>query len=403
MTNLKIAAIIAEYNPFHNGHKYQIDMTRQAGATHIVAIMSGNFLQRGSAAIIEKRTRTKAALLEGVDLVIELPLPYAVATAERFAFGAVSLAGALGGVELLSFGSECGDIDLLRQAAMAVDSEAVAKIIGDYLDLGSTFAKAREEAVREVYGREVSGVLSFSNNNLGVEYVRQLYKQGLPAKPMTIKRTGAGHDSDVVLGNVASASHIRNRWNSFNLTAVQEYIPPNAFEVYERDMRRGLGSVDMTKLEIAMMSYLRRLTVEDILQIPDISEGLENRILSGIRDASNTMELYSLIKTKRYTMSRVRRLIMNAFLGVQADMCYEAPPYLRVLGLNKNGMEVLAACKDIVTLPISDSLAKLRDYGESCQRYALLEAMTTDQYTYAVLNPAPCGYDYTANAVIIKD
>lgn len=399
---VRLAGIVAEYNPFHNGHKYQIDMTRQAGATHVVAIMSGNFLQRGAPALIEKRARAKAALMEGVDLVIELPLPYAVATAERFAYGALSLIGALGTVDMLSFGSECGDVDLLVQTARAIDDPRINSTLSECMSVGNTFAKARQEAVKAIYGTEVASVLEQPNNTLGVEYIRQILKLQLPIMPVTVKRAGAGHDSDYVVGGIASASHIRTRWNSFNLNPIAPYVPLEAFDIYDREMRRGLGSIDMPKLENAMMSYLRRVTVDDIVRVADISEGLENRVLAGIRDAANTTELYSLIKTKRYTMSRVRRIIMNTFLQIDGDMCQKAPPYIRVLGLNERGMEILANSKETVSLPISDSLAKLRDYGGECSRYAILESKSTDQYTFATLNTAPCGYDYTAGSVIIK-
>ena len=192
MGNQVVAGIVAEYNPFHNGHAHLIEAARAAGATHIVAVMSGSFVQRGGPACAPKTVRANAAVACGADLVLELPLPYAMATAERFAAGAVGILGGLGCVDVLAFGSECGDIDLLAKAAGAVLAPYCGEYTKNLLDTGVTYARARQKAVEELYGPEVAEVLSSPNNTLAVEYLKQISLQELRIAPFTIPRAGAG-------------------------------------------------------------------------------------------------------------------------------------------------------------------------------------------------------------------
>ncbi len=393
------AAIIAEYNPFHNGHALHIAQTRLAGASHVVAIMSGNFTQRGVPAVAEKRVRTEAALRAGADLVLELPVPYAVGSAQRFAFGAVGIVMALECVDMLSFGSESGYLSLIQAAARAIDAPAVRERMGEYLDRGDTFAKARQLAVADLYGDEVADMLAGPNDTLGVEYVRQLMLADSEILPFCMKRVGAGHHDRTSRGEIASASFIRGLWRTRELSVIEAYMPQGAKEALQRGMDAGLAPMDASRLAFPMLAHLRRLSAEQIAQLPDVSEGLENRILAAIRRSTTLEEVYAAAKSKRYTAARIRRILLSAFLGLDASLAQRPTPYIRVLGFNPKGREILAAARGQARLPLSDSLAALEKQGGDCAVFARMEAMATDLYTLGLPKVPPCGYDYTAGSI----
>ena len=188
---MKAAGIVAEYDPFHKGHAYHIEQTRLAGATHIAAVMSGNFVQRGEPAIMLKHARAKAALAGGVDLVLELPLPWAIAGARTFAFGAVSLLNALGCAELLSFGSESGDAAALEETLEALSGDNLNDLVRAKQKNGLSYASAREKAVRELFGEGRVAALRNPNDTLAVEYLRALKELGAPMRPLAVRRAGA--------------------------------------------------------------------------------------------------------------------------------------------------------------------------------------------------------------------
>ncbi len=393
------AVIASEYNPFHNGHAYHIEETRSAGATHIVAVMSGNFTQRGTPAAIEKRARAKAALEGGVDLVIELPMPYAMATAQRFAFGVACIARGMGCADVLSFGSESGYLSILQAAAAKVDDPAVLTRMNELLATGITFARARQMAVSEICGDEIAEMLSNPNDLLAVEYIRQLKSIGSDIPPFAVKRSGARHDELHPHGDIASASFLRALMRSGGANALEGLMPASSLAAVKEAADRQLTPFDEKKIESAMLAVLRRMTPEEISALPDISEGIENRIYSAIRQACSLDEVYSLIKSKRYTAARIRRIIMSAFLGLTDEFGIKPPPYIRVLGFNSRGREVLAKMKHTATLPVSDSLAYLRRIDDRCAEFANLEARSTDLYTLGLPSIRPCGFDFTANSI----
>ncbi len=391
-----IAGIVAEFNPFHNGHARLIERTRQAGATHIVAVMSGNFVQRGGPACAPKLARANAAVAGGVDLVVELPLPYAGATAERFAFGAVGALAGLGCVQALSFGSECGDVELLSRAADAVDSPYCGDYAKNLLPTGIPYAQARQQAVSHFYGPEVAGLLESPNNILGVEYLRQLNRLGLPMQPFTIPREGVDHDAPEPQAGIASASLLRERMELEGVEALAPFVPPASMEVYRSAATGGLMPCSPHSLHMAVLAFLRRMDREWFSQLPDISgEGLDNRLYEAVRQAASLEELFSLAKTKRYPLSRIRRLVWNAFLGVPADLMNLPVPYIRVLSFNRRGMEILSAANYTTRLPVSHSLRRLEDRGGDCARFARLEALATDLYVLGLPTIQPCGTEYT--------
>ena len=396
MSQMITAGIIAEFNPFHNGHAHLIEAARTAGATHVVAVMSGNFVQRGGPACAPKSVRANAAIAGGADLVIELPLPYAMATAERFAFGAVSLLGALGCVDVLAFGSECGDLGLLLKATDAICSPYCSDYTKNLLREGVSYADARQKAVSALYGDKVAGLLSSPNNILAIEYLRHLFLQKLPMEPFTIQRQGAAHDSAAATRQFASAAHLRNLLDLESVDSLAPFVPPASMQVYRSACSGGQMPFSPHSLDAALLSALRGMDAAAFSTLPDISgEGLHNRLYDGVRAAVSVDGLLALVKTKRYPLSRIRRLVWNAYLGVPSELAWQNPPYLRTLAFNKRGMEILSAAGRSPRLPLSHSLSKLESLDGVCARFARLEAQATDRYVLGLPVPQPCGSDYT--------
>lgn len=402
MRNICIAAVTAEYNPFHNGHAYQIARTREAGATHIVAVLGGNYLQRGEPALFEKRVRTHAALLGGADLVVELPLPRAMATAERFAGGSVALMQALGCVDMMSFGAENTLEELMPAVRALLDEAALGPAIRRHQEGGRTFAAARQLALAEQLGRSGAAVLERPNNILAIEYCKAAARLSFTPRLLAVPRFGAQHNSAVIRGSFASASALREIVLSDGVDALAPYVPRAVLEIYRANERRGLLPVRHGALESAMLPVLRRMTREDCATLPDLSEGLENRLYGAIRMATSLEGLYAAAKTKRYTASRIRRMALSAYLGLTERDATAPPPYLRVLGLNRHGIEVLAIAKETASLPLGSSLARLERQNAECARIARLEAISTDLYTLLLPRALPCGYEYTCKPVILK-
>ena len=391
--------IIAEFNPFHNGHAALCARARQDGATHIAAVMSGSFVQRGSPAVTDKYVRTRAALLSGCDLVVELPLPYAMATASQFAAGAVALLRAMGCVDSLCFGTESAALPDLQTAAEAVEHPDLRTALQPYLSAGMTFAGARQLAVAELCGAQIAACLTQPNHILAVEYLRQLHKQGWSPDLLAIPRVGAAHDSadpDIAAG-IASASYLRRHPQELGA-----YVPAQALAVYSEAAEKGLFPACPEKLENAILAHLRRLTPEQLRLLPDVSEGISDRLYKAIAHSTTLPQLEAAVKTKRYPLARVRRLIYSAFLGITARDWQQPPPYIHVLGFNARGAQLLTRMKN-AALPVHTGLAYLEKQNAACRRLAALEATATDMYSLTLPCPPPRGYAYSASAVFLKD
>lgn len=391
---MKTAIITAEYNPFHKGHRWQLEQVRAAGASHVAVVMSPDFTQRGTPAIFPKRLRAQAALQNGADLVLELPVCYALAGAQRFAFGAVQLAAAMGCVDLLAFGAEDADLVRLRQACTALQQEEVNQTIRQLLQSGITFAKARERAVAAVYGEETALLLQKPNNILAIEYLCQLEK--LPdahIQPLALGRIGNTHDGEPV-GEFASASFLRGLILEGRWEQAQRYLPQNVWQLYRQAQQEG-QIADLQLGERAVLSALRRMEKNEMTQLADLSEGLENRLYRASREACSLEQLYAAVKSKRYPLARVRRLVMNAFLQLPAQMQTLPPPYLRVLGMNKRGKQIVSAMKQTASLPVSTSLMKLARSTEAARQWAQVEAAACDQYSIFCRQVQPSGSDWS--------
>ncbi len=377
---MKTAGIIAEYNPFHNGHLYHIRQTRALGYSHIVAVMSGNVVQRSEVACFSKWTRASAAVKSGVNLVVELPAVYAVASAEKFASASVSILNGLGLIDGLSFGSESGDLrELSRCAQACIDVNDSPEIAG-FLNQGLSFPKAREKAVEQLVGSEVSRLLRAPNNILGIEYLKALQATGSPIEPTTIRRKGPGHDSKETSARYASASLIRETLQQKDIYDLNRFFPEEAFYLFRQDFALKVGGASMYELTRAILYKLRTMTSEEFARLPDVSEGLENRLCAEAKSAISLDDFLKRVKTKRYTMSRLKRIIICALLGIDKDLLETEPPYIRVLAFDAKGKEILKEAKKSATLPIYHSFAKLqKDFPALAEK----EALATDLFRYA--------------------
>lgn len=368
---LKIGGIIAEYNPFHQGHKYQLEKARQLGFTHIAAVMSGNIVQRGDIAILDAHTRARAAVQNGADLVIELPPPYSASSAADFAEAGVRILSGLGCVDSLVFGSECGDINRLigcSNALKTASGDEIPKLMSE----GLTYPQAICTAFPEY-----KDIFEGANNTLAVEYINAL--EGTGIKPVTVKRT-VGHDSTVASGRYASASSIRKLMLCGE--NVSDFVP---FEFSSGDISEACAVDGIVLFNIASMSR------EQILLSPYMSDGVGERIASLVKTASTVSELCASVKTKNVTLSRVRRAVLLAALGVKASDLKKPVPYARVLAANQRGFEILKECKKSGNISVSQSLARLSQQSEHSKRCAELTELASLLRHFARVGK-DCGY-----------
>ncbi len=372
---MKLIGIISEYNPFHNGHRLHIaESKNQLGDDKAlsVCVMSGDFVQRGEPAIISKYARAEAAVRSGADLVLELPLPWALSSAEGFARGAVGLIGALNCIDYLSFGSECGDIQTLTSLAIAIMDPALDGQIRQELELGISYAAARQRALSKEIG-SMADHLETPNNILAVEYLKAIFIQHLRVEPMTVKRMGAAHDE---VGG--SASDIRNLIKTGG--KYKQYMTKEASEVLKREIEQGRGPVFPETLETALISRYRMLNEEDYAKLPDAAEGLENRLWAAAQEESSIDGILSAAKTKRYALSRIRRMYMCAALGIKAEDSEGIPPYTRVLSASKQGREALRLIQEKTTIPVITKPAEVNELSKECRRIFKLESKAHDLY-----------------------
>lgn len=391
---MKTAGIIAEYNPFHKGHELLIRKARENGATHVVTVMSGNCVQRGETAIFGQRARASAALECGADLVLQLPVVYAASGAQSFARAGVRVLDALSCVDELVFGSECGDAELILSAAKAIYSEEVQGKIAQEIKKGITFAAARENALRAVDSR-LSDIIQSPNNILGVEYAAAIEMLGSKMKPVTFNRIGAGHGENGDCGGIASASYIRELIK--NGGEWQRFVPEAAAKIFEAELSAGNAVVNSTKFETAVLYKMRTVSSGELALAPDVSEGVENRILSAAASATTLDELYDMAKTKRYTHARIRRIVLNNLIGITAADLAVPVPYMRLLGLNDRGAELLKLTNESRKLPLISKTADIAQADSNSTRVFELECRAADIRALCCGKTAVCASerDYT--------
>jgi len=376
---MKAVGIICEYNPFHLGHRGHIIKTRNiiGKDAGIVCVMSGNYVQRGDFAVFNKHSRAEMAVRTGADLVLELPTPYVLMSAEGFANAGVYLLNALNICDHLSFGSEINNIDILREAAEIIISNKANEITKEWLDKGVSYATAQQHAACALMGKNAN-VFKSPNNVLGIEYLKALKRTGSAMKPVTTSRTGGEHDSDTGY----SASAIRKELYSGVIPST--LIPESVHEICKNEISSGRGPVSIFNAEQAIISRLRSIT--DYSDISGISEGLEQRFKKYACNESTIESILHKIKTKRYPLSRIRRVLLNAVLGITKESINIDPPYIRVLAMNAKGMNILKQARKKSKLPIITKPAAVNDLCETSKKLFNSEASATDLYVLAYQN-----------------
>ncbi len=353
---MRIAGIIAEYNPFHNGHAWHIARTRKAGCDFVIVCMGGHFTQRGEAAMLSKWDRARMALACGADAVFELPVLFAVRTADAFARGGVGILSGLG-ADVLSFGSEITDLALLKDLAALREREpeAVSEAISKRLDAGMSHARAWGEAIGAHLGVSPEA-LNRPNAVLAVEYMRALAASGRSMTPLAVQRQGGYHDT--ALGEFASATAIRAAFTRGKATEALRAIPDGARPWARPDALHPMDDM--------LLYQLRQMPVEALAALPDVGEGLEHRLYRLCREASGREALLDALKCRRYTRARLSRMLTHALLGIDrtALEAVPLPAYARLIGMRRDAGPLLAALKARSTLPIVSRAALLR--GEAC-------------------------------------
>ena len=378
-----IFGVVTEYNPFHNGHALQLEKTRlMLGAdAGVVAVMSGDFVQRGENAIYSKFARAEAAVRCGCDLVIELPLPWSLASAEGFARGAVGLLGALGVVTHLSFGSESGDLPPLETLAQTLLDPSLTADLKEALQSGISYAAARQAAVEKRVG-PLAKLLESPNNILAVEFIKAIYDLSLPIRPVTIRREGAQHDG-AGSDSIRSASELRTRIEAGQ--DISAFIPQAAAEVFANELELGRGPMPPEALEAAILSRLRMMGPGVFAALPGAEEGLGNALCKAANEEPTISTVCAAAKSKRYALSRIRRMVMCAALGVKKGMADGTPPYIRVLAANERGREILRLAGEKATVPIITKPAAGRNASPEIER---LMALTAESHDLFVLGSA---------------
>lgn len=382
---MNICGIVCEYNPFHKGHLYQLEESKRrlGEETVTVGVMSGDYVQRGEAAIFSKFARAEAACRCGVDLVVELPLPWALSSAEGFAAGAVAILSALGCTHL-SFGSESGDLEGLETLAECLLNpltlEAVKKRMAAEPNL--SFAAARQLVLEEWVGEQAK-LIEKPNNILAVEYLKAIYRQNSAMTPLTMKRCGSGHD-ETGEGEIRSASELRQMLRREE--DVSAYIPAAAMAVFRRELEQGRVVLNTRDMELAILSRLRMLGEKAFLSLPDGGDGVGQRLYKASKEEPTLDFILAAAKTKRVALSRLRRMCMAAALGIDASMTAEGPPYIRVLAANEKGRAYLRQTAGKTTIPVVTKPAAVKDLGVRAETMFAAGASAHDLYTLSFLS-----------------
>ena len=380
---MRVFGVVCECNPYHSGHGKLIKNAFEKGADKLVAVMSGDFVQRGEPAVMSKFDRAADLAEQGFSLVFELPVRYSLSSSERFAAASVGLLDALGAVDNILFGTESGDLDSLRRASDAVDDVRTRELVSKLCGQGSSYPAALSEALKELFDADVSQMISRPNDLLAVDYLRALDSLGSPIEPVTYRREDDGFSAHSVRDSIGRSEDVSG-------------------DVTERTLRliREGDFVSMSKWDPVCISFLRRLKEDDFARLPDMSGGLENRLFRASRKAASLDEFLSLAKTKSYTMSRIRRAAACAVCGVFGEGP-SVPPYARILAIGHGGKELLRDIAAKSTLPVSESLTVLSSASLEAARIAEEEIRATDTYNAIRKMPLPAGEDLSRKLTVV--
>lgn len=391
---MKTCAIIAEYSPFHNGHHRQIRLIRESGYDRVICVMSGSFTQRGCPAVFDKWLRTRWALECGADAVFELPVVFSLQTAEKFAYGGVAIINALGVANSLCFGSEYPDADMILEIAklLCVEPAEYKKTLREQLDRGASFAESRAKAVAACLDDKAARTLAEPNSILAVEYAKAILKLNSNIKLFPVKREAGNYHSQDLNAGFPSATAIRAALRENSFEAVRRGVPEAVFPSLKEACETGRGPVFAEAFETAIIASLRRMGAEEIRSLPDVTEGVENRIKKAADRANTLEELLSLAASPRLIRSRVHRICACALLGItRQDAEYansaSAALYARLLGFRESAAPLLTEIKARSVIPV---IAKAADYSKhpGVERLFTLDAAATDIHSLALSNPA---------------
>ncbi len=406
---MKIVGIIAEYNPFHNGHQYHISQALQkTGADAAVILMSGDFVQRGTPAIAPKHLRAKAALFGGAALVLELPVLFACDSAELFARGAVSIFNELGCISSLCFGSECGDIQKLTQIARILSEEpdAYRQVLQGELRKGRPFPQARQTALGAYTGdSSLAEILSSPNNTLGIEYLKALHYFQSPIQPFTISRQESGYHDTALCETFSSATAIRSQIlnpapSPDTFESVSTQLPSASLDLLRKNYRLSLP-VTQNDFSLLLKYHLLLETAASLTSYLDVSDDLANRIINRRNDFTTWSSFCDLLKTRELTHTRINRALLHILLGIKKDTFRHEPPfcfaensttiscetkkeqsalYARVLGFHKKDAQILKEIKEHANIPLITKLADTKDLAPAAQTLLNLDIFASDLY-----------------------
>ena len=409
-----VLGIIAEYNPFHNGHLYHLNESKKiTGSDYTIAIMSGNFTQRGEVSILNKWAKAKIAIENGIDLVIELPTLYATSSAENFATGAIKILNSLGIVDYISFGTECSDISVLDDITDVLykEPQEYKSLLSHELSTGISFPKAREKALMIYLNnvRRFANVLSSPNNILGIEYLKALKRQKSNIQPIVIKREGNNYSDNKISPSAkyASATAIRNSCKNENFSILKRVMPESSYTMLFECIKKGNFVTDISSFDKEIIYTLRKMSTSEIANLPDVNEGLEFALKKAANECNSVIELLTLIDSKRYTKTRIQRILFYAILGItKKDMqiSFNAKPYIRVLGFNNKGKELLSSISEKnKKLQIITSVKKFIDNAPNKNLKLMLEKdiWATNVYTLGYEYESKANLDYTEKLITL--
>lgn len=407
----KVLGIIAEYNPFHNGHLLHLEKSKKiCGAQYSVCIMSGNFVQRGNTSIVNKWAKAEMALKSGVDLVLELPTVYSISSAENFAEGAIKLLNSLKIVDTVSFGSENSDINVLNRISSILQEEPkqYLELLNSELKKGLSFPKARENAILLYLNDEkYLNILNQPNNTLAIEYLKALKKYKSHISPISVKREKVFYNSNCIVDEYASATAIRNMIIHEQFNDIRKVVPTSSYNLLMDEIEKGHLVIDISKFEKEILYAIRRLSADDIKNFPEVTEGLENAIKNASNSCNNLSELINMIKSKRYTHTRIQRILLYILLNITKKDMYLSRkniPYARILGYSPQGKELISEIyKANPKITLITSVKNFLDSSNNkTYKYMLnKDILATNIYTLAYKNNSTANLDYTKKIVTL--
>ena len=408
---MTVTGIIVEYNPFHNGHLYHIEKSKEiTGSDYIVAVMSGNFVQRGEPAVLDKWSRTKTALENGCDMVLELPTVYATSSAEFFSKSAVKILDDSNIVDFLCFGSESGDIKELNKIANILyeEPQIYKSFLKKELDKGIVFPKARLNALKN-FTNINQDTLENPNNILGIEYLKALKGFNSSITPETVTRNSVNYHSNEKMNNIASASGIRNAVKNGDFEFIKETLPENTYNILVDSINNNSSPIDIDEFSPALNYILRTTSLDELKSIWDITEGLENRIYKALNSNFNVSEIINFTKTKRYTYTKIQRAMLHILLNIKTkDMENYTQngfsQYIRVLGFKQKSSILVKKLTEKSNIPVVLNINKdFEKLNPLAKKMLETEIMATDIYYLGTKNKSfkPLKKELTSPLVII--